>query len=326
MCHDNNSLPVAHQCRICLQKFSSYWQLSRHAERNDHKTLACILRTCSESYSWDYDLADHLRLSGHGDSESLFRCEEPGCGQCFGRGYLLSNHAKRQKHPMFRCIIEGCNKTSWNPDHLIGHASHFHSQEHYQLEDGNSLACIECHQVMSCRARLQEHANSTQHSPFQCACGTRFARLDVLHRHIDSYDKAMPKFPCTSCKFHRGKLGFRRRDHLVQHLRGYHKLDQEEINQISPSSRTMRLSSMPVCPHPGCEYHRTASFQFLSDEEQLRTRPFAKQGDLTKHMKEVHDETPFPCTISGCDKVGAKGYVREKDFMKHRAAKHPEFE
>ncbi|KAI1863909.1 uncharacterized protein JN550_009188 [Neoarthrinium moseri] len=150
-------------------------------------------------------------------------------------------------------------------------------------------------------------------------------RLDVLHRHIDSYANAMPKFPCSFCKLHRGRHGFRRRDHLVQHLRGYHQFDSEEINQAVPAARSPTTNWVhPVCPHSGCEHHRGESFYELSQQEQIQQRPFGKRSELTKHLKDDHGETPFPCDVPGCDKIGAKGYVREKDCMKHRVAKHPD--
>ncbi|KAI1873467.1 hypothetical protein JX265_005089 [Neoarthrinium moseri] len=150
-------------------------------------------------------------------------------------------------------------------------------------------------------------------------------RLDVLHRHIDSYANAMPKFPCSFCKLHRGRRGFQRRDHLVQHLRGYHKFDSEEINQAVPAARgRTREWVLPVCPHSGCAHHRGESFYDLSRMEQMQQGPFGKRSELTKHLKDDHGETPFPCDVPGCDKTGAKGYVREKDCMKHRVAKHPD--
>ncbi|KAK6071888.1 hypothetical protein SCUP515_07672 [Seiridium cupressi] len=225
------------------------------------------------------------------------------------------------------CFFEGCCSQAFtSTEHRNGHdEKHLHSEARYQVEGDHPLACIECGEISPSRAQLQAHANLKQHSPFQCICGKKFARLDVLHRHFDSYGRDMPKFPCTFCKSHRGKLGFRRRDHLVQHLRGYHKFDLEEIYNISPSNRTPKLQNWPVCPHPGCESHRPSSFRYLSDELQLEEAPFKKQSDLSKHLKVVHDETPFPCNFPGCDKAGGKGYVRQKDLMKHHAAKHPEF-
>jgi len=39
---------------------------------------------------------------------------------------------------------------------------------------------------------------------------------------------------------------------------------------------------------------------------------------LTAHLKKIHNESPFPCDHPGCPKVGGKGYVRERDLIKHK--------
>ncbi|KAK7948073.1 uncharacterized protein PG986_008959 [Apiospora aurea] len=148
-------------------------------------------------------------------------------------------------------------------------------------------------------------------------------QVDALHRHIDGYAKDVPKFPCRFCKFHRGKHGFRRRDHLIQHLRGYHKFDDEEVREACPTFK-LGILQPPTCPHRGCEFFRDDSFHKLTLTEKRSRRPFSTRSALSKHLKEVHKQTPFPCDVEDCAKVGAKGYVREKDLMKHRAAKHPE--
>ncbi|KAI8238639.1 Zinc finger protein Gfi-1 [Colletotrichum sp. SAR 10_99] len=59
-------------------------------------------------------------------------------------------------------------------------------------------------------------------------------------------------------------------------------------------------------------------------EEQRSTKPFSTQAEYTKHMKEAHDFTPFPCNVAGCIKTGKKGYSREKDLINHRKKEHPE--
>jgi hypothetical protein len=128
--------------------------------------------------------------------------------------------------------------------------------------------------MVSNRISLEEHAISKQRSPFQCVCGTKFARVDVLRRHINSYSKDCPKFPCTRCKIHRGELGFRRRDHLLH----YHKLDVDEINTITPPLKHTRLFNHPVCPHNWCELFRDGSFQALSWTKQVKQRPFGKRS------------------------------------------------
>ncbi|KAJ0352159.1 hypothetical protein COL154_002462 [Colletotrichum chrysophilum] len=59
-------------------------------------------------------------------------------------------------------------------------------------------------------------------------------------------------------------------------------------------------------------------------EEQRSTKPFSTQAEYTKHMKEAHDFTPFPCNVAGCIKTGKKGYSREKDLINHRKKEHPD--
>lgn len=56
--------------------------------------------------------------------------------------------------------------------------------------------------------------------------------------------------------------------------------------------------------------------------EQEALKPFAKQADFTKHMRIAHNETPFPCPVLGCDRVGAKGFVLEKALVTHHRNNH----
>jgi hypothetical protein len=44
---------------------------------------------------------------------------------------------------------------------------------------------------------------------------------------------------------------------------------------------------------------------------------FQTRGELTKHLREVHDESPFPCQEKICSRVGGKGFFREKGLLKH---------
>ncbi|KAJ5004588.1 Zinc finger protein Gfi-1 [Colletotrichum sp. SAR 10_66] len=105
---------------------------------------------------------------------------------------------------------------------------------------------------------------------------------------------------------------------------GYHKFEAEEkLGDILPSRRG-KYGIPPVCPYPGCEFHRGDLFKDLSVEEQRSTKPFSTQAEYTKHMKEAHDFTPFPCNVAGCIKTGKKGYSREKDLINHRKKEHSE--
>ncbi|XXG99413.1 hypothetical protein Hte_005752 [Hypoxylon texense] len=78
-----------------------------------------------------------------------------------------------------------------------------------------------------------------------------------------------------------------------------------------------------VCPHTECALHRDEEFMNLPWSQQYTHLPFEKQSAYNKHLKVVHNETPFPCPVDGCERVCARGYTRERDLQKHLANKHP---
>ncbi|ORY71841.1 uncharacterized protein BCR38DRAFT_21858 [Pseudomassariella vexata] len=47
-----------------------------------------------------------------------------------------------------------------------------------------------------------------------------------------------------------------------------------------------------------------------------------KVSDPTKHLRGIHNEIAFPCSVLGCGRVGAKGCVRQKRLLKHHPAAH----
>lgn len=112
--------------------------------------------------------------------------------------------------------------------------------------------------------------------------------------------------------------GFRRRDHLTQHLRIYHHLKIESRKDPDPGRVCF------TCPYPGCPQSRGPEFFRLCYKEQKKGLPFEKTSDYMKHMREIHDDALFLCDVPGCKKKGGKGYFRERDFIKHRKTVHPE--
>ncbi|KAI0424645.1 hypothetical protein F5Y09DRAFT_347517 [Xylaria sp. FL1042] len=221
------------------------------------------------------------------------------------------------------CSIPGCNSRFHECRRFRNHLN-THSQNHHEVWDTLAIACAECNERFEDETQLRKHANDQKHSPYTCSCGVKFARNDVLIRHIKSFTKESAKYPCTLCKRHRGKAAFRRRDHLVQHLQGYHKMEPEEINDISPPASRVQSRQILSCLHLDCAAYRDDSFKALPWKEQFERRPFQKQSDYNKHMREVHQESAFSCPVGSCDRVGAKGYMREKDLLKHLADKHSE--
>ncbi|KAI0535381.1 hypothetical protein GGR58DRAFT_479319 [Xylaria digitata] len=160
-------------------------------------------------------------------------------------------------------------------------------------------------------------------SPLLCHCGKEFARLYTLRRHIQNSQKNdLPEYPCPECTRHQGKNGFKRKDHLRQHLKHGHNYDDDRLVALFPS-REARRFEIPVCHNKNCEYYRGPEFKELGIGEQEKNRPFEKQSDYTQHMKNEHDWSPHPCTVPGCSKVNGKGFFSPTAFEKHCKEKHP---
>ncbi|KAI0384720.1 hypothetical protein F5Y04DRAFT_277449 [Hypomontagnella monticulosa] len=78
--------------------------------------------------------------------------------------------------------------------------------------------------------------------------------------HIKSKHVDLGQHPCMLCHGHQGVNGFSRRDHLVQHLAGYHKVDVDMIKTLisvpvaSPTtngdSNSVQQVRIPCCSDP----------------------------------------------------------------------------
>ncbi|KAK2047349.1 hypothetical protein LZ31DRAFT_153163 [Colletotrichum somersetense] len=211
------------------------------------------------------------------------------CAKCSGAYrsvYDLDWHTGRHSHTAFSSSAPGCKEDSTREDARDAHQRTPHLQGHGRVQPDHPLACAECMLKFRNNAKLQEHANEAQHSQFVCVCGKTFARLDVLNRHVECLGSDLPKFPCRFCKRHRGKDGFRRRDLLLQHIRGYHKFETEEnINGILPSRQGKHLKPS-VCFYPGCPKYRDDSFAKLGPEEQKQDKAI----HIAVGLHEAHED------------------------------------
>ncbi|KAI0555680.1 hypothetical protein F4679DRAFT_519468 [Xylaria curta] len=251
-----------------------------------------------------------------------FMCQV--CHQSFSFKWGLEHHSKVERHAAWSCDHPGCSSRFFQSQNRFDHERTPHLPGHHEVWDDSAIACAECDATFETSYRLDLHARDNKHSSYACSCEVKFARRDVLIRHLKGFTKESAKYPCTFCKRYRGKHAFRRRDHLVQHLRGYHKMDPEEIIKASPPKSRVQSRQILICPHTSCEKYRDGSFKAQPWLKQYQGRPFQKQSEYNKHMRDVHRESAFSCSVAGCDRVGVKGYMREKDLMKHLADKHPE--
>ncbi|KAF2664419.1 hypothetical protein BT63DRAFT_89334 [Microthyrium microscopicum] len=190
------------------------------------------------------------------------------------------------------------------------------------------LTCQQCHQISANMAQAMLHSDSSGHTILGCPfpdCESTFARHDILHRHMKTkHTNTKAKFSCPHCKKYKV---FKRKDHLAQHLQGYHMIEGKD---------SWWSSEGISCHHLECKYYRsgaTESFNFGKGTTftSYQTLPegghaFKKRSELTAHLKKAHDESPFPCKAPQCDRFGGKGFFRERDLAKHYQNKHLDFE
>ncbi|KAI1454809.1 hypothetical protein F4805DRAFT_477296 [Annulohypoxylon moriforme] len=192
--------------------------------------------------------------------------------------------------------------------------------DHQLVQGPVPYSCNQCLASFKKNSQLEEHARQSKHEVFTCSCGKRFARRDAFVRHQRSFLENGEPFPCTFCKRHRGKNGFRRRDHLIQHLSSYHKFDSDKIENIVPVER-LSYDGNIHCICPGCEFY-VEGFASLDYSERRKQAPFKKRSEYMKHMREAHKVTPFPCPVAECKRGGANGYSSRPGLVNHLAREH----
>ncbi|KAI2632606.1 hypothetical protein GGS26DRAFT_591046 [Hypomontagnella submonticulosa] len=113
------------------------------------------------------------------------------------------------------------------------------------------------------------HAKESGHKAYGCPCGANFSRFDALARHVKSKPDSLPQHPCMLCHGRQGASGFSRRDHLVQHLTGYHKVDGDIISTL--------IASIPMVAG-------TATDEGGSSAQQAQAPP--SSGPVAGHINE----------------------------------------
>jgi hypothetical protein len=276
---------------------------------------------CGEKVRSGASLDRHARVAGH---DGAFCCVV--CSARFPSSGGLRFHDYETHHNGFGCSVENCDFAAYSNWGIERHQRDTHKAFLWS-RCATELTCHQCDSGFGTRNDLTRHANDFQHKAFVCnhpECESTFTRYPDLQRHSDLHATDATRHPCTLCKRHRGATAFKRKDHLTQHLRNYHLVEPEEENRAGLA-----------CPKEGCPEHRDSSFfksghttgykfalkwNFDNGEP-----PFRTQSALTKHLKKEHDESPFPCDVPLCDRVGGKGFTRKRDLFKHRQMKHPEY-
>ncbi|KAF9630347.1 hypothetical protein BFW01_g909 [Lasiodiplodia theobromae] len=203
--------------------------------------------------------------------------------------------------PQHACPILDCEYTCDDRQKLRDHRR----TAHPELQ-----SCYQCKIAFGNYTALGQHASETGHASFYCpdeGCGKSFSRFDVFQRHQDTHRLDVSRYPCQYCSRYRGVNGFKRKDHLTQHVRNYHHIGVDELSRDNTRQRS--------CPHRDCS-------EWSPEGTNGDQHAFQKSSDYIAHMRKVHKESDFPCTERDCNRAGPKGYFRMRDLQKHKLKEH----
>ena len=172
--------------------------------------------------------------------------------------------------------------------------------------------CDQCLVEFHYPRELAFHCDEQGHLGYACThndCDKKFARWDTRRRHERKHRDDAKRFPCKYCKKYRGSNGFKRRDHLMQHVRNYHHIGEDDRNEHRGFGRGW-------CPKTGCSHHQEPPHKI---GEKFA---FSTSTEYIKHRRTIHDESDFPCPQPGCDRINGKGYFRKADLRNHLRKVH----
>jgi hypothetical protein len=144
--------------------------------------------------------------------------------------------------------------------------------------DSGRFQCLDCGVHFDKVFELEAHAKRRRHKPFECQqCLKRFSRRDACSRHTSLHSSSQGQHECRLCGKYRGRRAFKRKDHLLKHMRTMHPFPR-------------------WCPHINCT---------LNDRND-RPEQFRLQEDYDRHMKDCHGGEANTCSVPTCEKYSGK--------------------
>ncbi|CRG90381.1 Transcription factor IIIA [Talaromyces islandicus] len=263
----------------CTKAFNRPARLQEHIRsHNNERVFKCTHGDCDKTFLRASHLNHHIK-SAHTTVRD-YVCDRPGCGKTFVTGTRLRRHlAAHDGSDKFRCTeYPPCNETFRKHSTLNRHILLAHlNQKPFPCQHVDSATGQECQQAFESAAHLRSHENrvhpknrftctecaSASNASFEASgnnnisASSYFSSYAELQAHIKS---AHPP-RCIHCSF----VCSTSRE-LRRHLEMSHgDVSLEERRQFP-------------CTMPGCG------------------RSFTKKGNLTVHIRTVHDgEKRFVC-------------------------------
>lgn len=315
-------------CNITNVTTSDVQSLNEHRINDEHlkySSNTTYVPYFEQSATWngqtDDPLSDlpnsrvHWPNSMHGDDTSMITTKE--------QTISILGHQTSNSVPNVSCETPYiCHECGFLFQFQVQLDQHANSTNH------STFKCDECGEFFERSYQINNHIRATDHAAYKCLfadCQATFTRQDVMLRHQLGHAKNPVKYSCTHCKKWRSPNGFKRLDHLKQHLKNYHHIEDSSIDHFNGSgSEPKDPAFFLYCPHQKCPLFREVTNydwgkRGAIQEEHL----FKSRSDFTTHLRKEHDDSIYPCTVNGCKRIGGKGYFRKRDLKKHVTKAHP---
>lgn len=161
------------------------------------------------------------------------------------------------------------------------------------------FSCVICYSSFETASKLEQHARGENHRTYVCtdaSCGRSYCRRDLYTRHMRTH-KQPRSYECMLCRGEDQPKGFKRKDHLQQHIRNCHPYVGRRAREMEPNPQRQSSSTSSSC---SCACRGKASARpgtVSSIEERLGSALSDVVGsnrievkDLLLEMKRQHSE------------------------------------
>ncbi|CAG8972204.1 hypothetical protein HYALB_00010983 [Hymenoscyphus albidus] len=227
-------------------------------------------------------------------------CQVSGCLEKFSHLQDLKKHYSSTRHSSLNCSITGCNAAlSASLPNIAKHLKEHHP-------NSSQYTCAKCERGFKNDQDLSNHCRTTDHA------GSDLRRHQLIHK------KRKLTFPCTHCPTYRGSNGFKRKDHLIQHMRNYHRMeDYASVRGRCAICWVFKYtSSSGLTDHMLDAHHSSTYVCYKPDCDRVGMNGFENKKDLNSHLKNDHI-SEFQCQHPGCDRIGSNGWRRRRDMVRH---------
>jgi len=242
------------------------------------------------------------------------------CGLKFHSVNELKKHSDIHRHDAYQCAVPTCQQA-------VRHTTiSWHLKQIHQHIKWN---CAQCGDPFENPSYLDNHGWVRNHVAYKCQypeCGSTASGIGELRRHQLIHKKKAPRHPCPHCRTYRGNDGFKRKDHLNQHIEGYHKINVIKNYHCSQGRCWNTHKGLDAFVQHCLDVHHSLPFVCkVAGCDRVGMNGFDDDKRFKLHQKNDHP-SPFQCAHPGCDRIGSNGWLRKRDMIKHVQRLHAENE